>query len=161
MFNALPKLGWVKSLLFLAVLSTSPVATGQSVQHNERCPTISVECPNSGDAGKPLLFRARLGIEDPNLRFEWEVHGNGTIVAGQGTPEITVEGNAERSITATLNVRGLDPSCPATASCSLIICRAPRAYLFDSYRWKPTEDVAKLKTARANKRRQVRTVKPK
>ena len=161
MRNLLQKLIGARLIILFATLCVVPSVAAQSTQYYERCPTISVECPNSGDAGKPLLFRAKLGTEDPNLRFEWEVQGNGTIVAGQGTPEITVEGNAERSITATLRVRGLDPTCPATASCSLIICRAPKAYLFDSYRWTQTEDVEKIKTGRANKRRQVRTVKPK
>lgn len=158
MRNVLQKLIVVRRVIFLAALCVVPHVAAQSTQYYERCPTISVECPNSSTAGNRLLFRAIVGIEDPNLRFEWEIHGNGSIVGGQGTSEITVEGNAERSITATLHVRGLDPSCPATASCSLIICRAPVAYLFDSYRWTPTEQV-KVQPSKTKKRRQYRTTK--
>jgi len=47
----------------------------------------------------------------------WSVSA-GTIASGQGTSSITVNISAGQTITASVDLGGLDPSCPKTASCT-------------------------------------------
>ena len=85
------------------------------------CPTIAVSCPDNAEAGAALTFTANMQVGDPapKLTFHWTVSA-GTIVGGQGTDQIRVDTKnlAGQTITATIEVDGIDPACPRTASCS-------------------------------------------
>src|SRR5258705_8817221 len=54
-----------------------------------------------------------------NVTYNWSVSA-GTISGGQGTSSITVDtaGLGGQTVTATVELGGLDPSCARTASCS-------------------------------------------
>ena len=93
------------------------------------CPTISVSCPSEVDTGQPITFTASVAGSLPSgvtVTYNWSVSA-GTISSGQGTSTITVDtaGLGGQSVTATVNVGGLDPSCSATASCTTGIKPAP------------------------------------
>jgi hypothetical protein len=100
------------------------------------CPTVSVSCPSEVDAGQAITFTASVtGEGAPTPTYNWSVSA-GTISSGQGTSTITVDttGTAGQSITATVNIGGLDPSCNATASCTTGVKPEPRKPLkFDEY----------------------------
>jgi hypothetical protein len=74
---------------------------------------------------------------NPNVTptYNWTV-SSGTISSGQGTSSITVDtaGLAGgSSVTATVSVGGLDPSCTASASCSAGINQPATPTKFDEY----------------------------
>jgi Bacterial Ig domain len=85
------------------------------------CPTVSVSCPSEVDAGQPITFTATLTGDTggATVTYNWSVSA-GTISSGQGTSTITVDttGIGGQSVTATVNIGGLDPSCNATNSCT-------------------------------------------
>ena len=97
------------------------------------CPTISVSCPSDVDQGSPITYTASAG--GASVTYNWSVSA-GTITSGQGTSSITVDtaGLGGQTVTATVDVGGLDPSCSRTASCSTSV-RAPNplARKFDEY----------------------------
>jgi hypothetical protein len=84
------------------------------------CPTVSVSCPSEVDAGQSITFTASLAGETGGATptYNWSVSA-GTISSGQGTSTITVDtAGVATSVTATVSVGGLDPSCNATSSCT-------------------------------------------
>lgn len=85
------------------------------------CPTVSVSCPSEVDDGAPLTFTANVtgGPSTLSPTYNWSVSA-GTISGGQGTSEITVDtkGVGGQTITATVELGGVDPACSRTASCS-------------------------------------------
>jgi len=101
------------------------------------CPTVSVSCPNQADPGTPATFNATIS-PDPGVpvTYNWSVSA-GTITGGQGTNSITVDttGLGGQTVTGTVSLGGLDPSCTGTtASCSVTITApAPPAVKFDEY----------------------------
>jgi hypothetical protein len=93
------------------------------------CPTIAVACPDSVEAGVNTTFTANvsIGTPAPTLTYHWTVSA-GTITKGQDTTSIEVDTRnlAGKTVTATLEVDGIDPSCSKTASCSTpILPRKP------------------------------------
>src|SRR5258705_10595666 len=60
-----------------------------------------------------------------NVTYNWSVSA-GTISGGQGTSSITVDtaGLGGQTVTATVELGGLDPSCSRTASCTTSV-KAP------------------------------------
>jgi hypothetical protein len=101
------------------------------------CPTVSVSCPDAVDVGSPITFTASVTGEGAptSPTFNWSVSA-GTISSGQGTSTITVDttGLGGSTVTATVSLGGLDPSCSATNSCSTQV-RPPKpiARKFDEY----------------------------
>jgi hypothetical protein len=98
------------------------------------CPTISVSCPSDVDQGAPITFGASVN-GDANVTYNWSVSA-GTISGGQGTSSITVntDGLGGQTVTATVELGGLDPSCSRTASCTTgIRALIPPAVKFDEY----------------------------
>ena len=70
-----------------------------------------------------------------NVTYNWSVSA-GTITSGQGTSSITVDtdGLGGQTVTATVELGGLDPSCARTGSCTTgIIAPVPPAVKFDEY----------------------------
>jgi hypothetical protein len=99
------------------------------------CPTISVSCPSEVDQGQPLTFTASVVGGGGTPTYNWSVSA-GTISSGQGTPEITVDTSTlgGQTVTATVDVGGLDPACARTASCSTSVKPPkPVAVKFDEY----------------------------
>jgi len=98
------------------------------------CPTLSVSCPSDVDQGSPITYTASVS-GDMSVTYNWSVSA-GTISGGQGTSSITVDttGLGGQTVTATVELGGLDPSCSRTASCSTSI-KAPvaPAVKFDEY----------------------------
>ena len=98
------------------------------------CPTVSVSCPSDVDLGSPITFTASVS-GDASVTYNWSVSA-GTISSGQGTSSITVDtaGLGGQTVTATVELGGLDPSCSRTASCTTGV-RPPNpvAVKFDEY----------------------------
>jgi hypothetical protein len=98
------------------------------------CPTVSVSCPSSVDPGSAITFSSSLS-SSANVTYNWSVSA-GTISSGQGTSSITVDtaGLGGQTVTATVEVGGLDPACSRTASCSTQVTTPPAlAQKFDEY----------------------------
>ena len=98
------------------------------------CPTVSVSCPSDVAQGSPITFNAALG-GDANVTYNWSVSA-GTISSGQGTSSITVNTDdlGGQTVTATVELGGLDPSCSRTASCSTSVIPPPVSPVkFDEY----------------------------
>ncbi|MGH9930714.1 MAG: PKD domain-containing protein, partial [Pyrinomonadaceae bacterium] len=98
------------------------------------CPTVSVSCPSDVDLGAPITFSASVN-GDASVTYNWSVSA-GTISGGQGTSSITVDttGLGGQTVTATVELGGLDPSCSRTASCSTSVKPAnPEPVKFDEY----------------------------
>ncbi len=121
-------------LLFCLVLF---LATGVFAQNNQslNCPTLDVSGGGFVEVGETMNFTANV-IDPENRQFEyiWTISDGGKIVAGQGTPSITVELIAEQNITVTVEVKGFPEGCPNIQSdnlgCGL---RPPKPRLFDEY----------------------------
>jgi hypothetical protein len=101
------------------------------------CPTVSVECPSEGNQGTPVTFVAKYtpGTPPVSPTYNWTVSA-GTITSGQGTDTITVDtaNTGGQTITATVELGGLDPTCGRTASCSTPIKGPPPvSRKFDEY----------------------------
>ena len=88
------------------------------------CPTVSVSCPSDADDGTPITFTANVSGGPSGLTptYNWSVSA-GTISSGQGTSAITVDtkGAGGQTITATVELGGVDPACSRTASCSTAV----------------------------------------
>jgi hypothetical protein len=98
------------------------------------CPTVSVSCPSSVDPGSAITFSSSLS-SSANVTYNWSVSA-GTISSGQGTSSITVDtaGLGGQTVTATVEVGGLDPACSRTASCSTQVTTPPAlSQKFDEY----------------------------
>jgi hypothetical protein len=99
------------------------------------CPSVTVSCPSEVEAGQPITFTASVtGEGAPTPTYNWSVSA-GTISSGQGTSSITVDTTGvAQSVTATVTIGGLDPSCNATASCTTGVKPPPRQPTkFDEY----------------------------
>jgi hypothetical protein len=85
------------------------------------CPTVSVSCPADVALGTPITFSAAVSGGPSNMMptYNWSVSA-GTISSGQGTTSITVDttGLGGQTVTATVELGGVDPACTRTASCS-------------------------------------------
>ena len=98
------------------------------------CPNVAVSCPSEVDQGQPITFSSSLS-SGANVTYNWTVSA-GTISGGQGTSSITVDtaGLAGQTVTATVEVGGLDPSCGRTGSCTTNVRPLPPvASKFDEY----------------------------
>ena len=99
------------------------------------CPTISVSCPDTVDQGGSITFTASVVGGAGSPTYNWSVSA-GTISGGQGTPTITVDTATlgGQTVTATVDVGGLDPACSRTASCSTAVRPPPPVCTkFDEY----------------------------
>lgn len=108
------------AVVCFSLLSLATAAHAQSAK--TECPTITVDCPAQIiKPGEPATVTANIAAADStaNLTYSWTISA-GTITAGQGTPTITVDttGTAGQTLTATVDVGGLDSSCQRAASCS-------------------------------------------
>jgi len=98
------------------------------------CPVPTVSGPAEVDQGTSITFTARIDPE-ASVTYNWSVSA-GTITSGQGTSSITVDtaGLAGQTVTATVELGGVDPSCGKTASSSTNVKPLPPvAVMFDEY----------------------------
>ena len=118
----------------LTANSSTTVTIAECTGCKPPCPTVSVSCPADVDIGSPITFTAS-GAGDMNVTYNWSVSA-GTISGGQGTSSITVDtaGLGGQTVTATVELGGLDPSCSRTASCSTSVKpEKPVPVKFDEY----------------------------
>jgi hypothetical protein len=113
------------------------IANCADCERNLVCPTVNVTCPPEADPNSSVTVRATFTQGTPTVSetYNWTVSA-GTITSGQGTSTITVStaNVAGGTITATVEVGGVDPSCNRTASCSFPIKTPPTpARKFDEY----------------------------
>lgn len=106
--------------------SSTTVTVGTCTDCVPPCPTVSVSCPDSVDVGSPITFTANVSGGTGSPTYNWSVSA-GTISGGQGTSSITVDtaGMGGQTVTATVELGGLDPSCSKTASCTTSIKPGP------------------------------------
>jgi len=103
--------------------ATTTVTVAVCTDCKPPCPVVSVSCPSEVDAGAPATFTASVGDAGAmNLTYNWSVSA-GTISSGQGTSAITVDttGVGGSTITATVELGGVDPACSRTASCTVSV----------------------------------------
>src|SRR4029077_3471509 len=115
-------------------MNTTTVTIAECTGCKPPCPTVSVSCPSDVELGAPITFTASVN-GDANVTYNWTVSA-GTISSGQGTSSITVDsaGLGGQSVTATVELGGLDPSCSRTASCTTSVkAPNPPARKFDEY----------------------------
>ena len=100
------------------------------------CPPISMTCPDSVDEGQAVTFTANFTQGTPPISetYNWKISA-GTITNGQSTNTITVDttGLGGGSITATVEVGGIDPSCSGTASSTVAVRSMIIGDPFDRY----------------------------
>ena len=116
--------------------TTVTVANCSDCVPNVVCPNLTSTCPDAVDQGTPITFTANVGPGTPPAStYNWTVSA-GTITSGQGTTSITVSTDnlGGQSVTATLEVGGVDPSCGKTTSCTTPIKAPPqKPRKFDEY----------------------------
>ena len=116
--------------------TTVTIANCSDCVPNLVCPTVSVTCTDSVDEGQPITFTAAFTQGTPIVSetYNWTVSA-GTISSGQGTKSITVDtkGLGGQSVTATVEIGGVDPTCNRTASCTTPVKPVAVARKFDEY----------------------------
>jgi hypothetical protein len=117
--------------------TTVTIASCSDCVPNLVCPTVAVSCPTDVSEGGSITFTANFTQGTPQVTptYNWTVSA-GTITSGQGTSSITVDTKSlgGQTVTATVEVGGVDPSCGRTASCSTPVRpNAPPARRFDEY----------------------------
>jgi hypothetical protein len=118
---------WMKAIVLALLSALAPgEARAQEPRPTAVCPTITISCPDGGASVKELTFTARVEGGDASVTpsYKWSVSG-GKINAGQGTPEIVVEPEMGRAVTAVLEVGGYPSSCPTSNSCTTNACNLP------------------------------------
>ena len=94
-----------------------------------------MECPDADGPVVRFTVAVSPGVPaDAKFTFNWTVSG-GKITGGQGTPSINVDasGFGGQTLTATIEVGGIDRACPDKASCSVKVCDLVKAMKFDEY----------------------------
>jgi hypothetical protein len=119
--------------LFLAAISSVVATRAQSIQP---CSEFSIEAIEKADPGSPIVVSARPNTSNVSLRglrFNWSL-SVGTIMAGQGTPSITVDstGLGGQWMTATLEVVGNQTHCSTSKTVEINLPQPPMDP-FDSY----------------------------
>lgn len=123
----------------LAIVCVSLMSLSMSVPvrtPGAECPTITVDCPTDcPGAGDTFTVTANVTGADPTslkLSYNWSLSSS-TIIGGQGTPTITcIKAEDDQSVTATVEVGGLDSSCQNSASC-FWVCDRPVSRRFDKF----------------------------
>lgn len=97
------------------------------------CPVISVSQLESASTGQTRIYKAYVKNGDPLVtpKFNWTVY-EGKITSGQGTSEVSVETEGNKSFTVTVEVTGYAANCANTSSISTIVHRL-RSTKFDEY----------------------------
>lgn len=97
------------------------------------CPFISISQLDPASTDQTRIYKAYVqnGDASVTLKFNWTVWG-GKITRGQGTAEVSVQPEGDKSITVTVEVTGYAANCPNTSSYTTIVHRL-RSLKFDDY----------------------------
>lgn len=112
------------------------------------CPAITLDTPKPVvNAGEDLSFRATVS-SGTNIKYFWMLSA-GAIRSGQGTSEIKIDTKDldGYSVTATLEIGGVDPNCPTVKSSTAeVMMSAPTAKKLHQYSapW-PRDEAARVK----------------
>lgn len=109
-------------LLFACLLLTAAVTHSQ-----EACPVISLTPSSSSlKEGESLSFSVNVNGKG-DFTFNWAISA-GTIESGQGTSTITINtaGLANQTITATIEIGGMNRSCSSAKSYSVEVLPNPK-----------------------------------
>lgn len=111
----------MKGVFFILAALVSVIPT--SAQSIQPCSDFSIEAVEKVDPGTSIVLSARTNTRDVSLRglrFNWSV-SVGTIIAGQGTSNITVDTTAlgGQLITATVEVVGSQMHCSTSKTVSI------------------------------------------
>jgi len=116
--------------------TTVTIADCKDCRNPLTCPQVTVTCSDAVDEGSPATFTANFSQGTPSVSetYNWTVSA-GTITSGQGTSSITVDtkGLGGQSVTATVEIGGVDPSCNRTASCTTPVRPVAIPRKFDEY----------------------------
>ncbi|HKG15236.1 MAG TPA: hypothetical protein VKB12_18070 [Pyrinomonadaceae bacterium] len=101
------------------------------------CPVVTVSCADTIRGGEQATFAATVSGADPSAThaFNWTVSA-GAIASGQGTSSIVVDTDglpSNSALTATVDVKGLPESCPASDSCTAGVVTAIVEDRIDEY----------------------------
>jgi hypothetical protein len=118
-------------VLFVVSLAIGGRGTNYQQDPNINCPLVAVNCPDNVAGNADLHAYAKVtGSGRDKLKYKWTVFWpagvpKGRIKSGQGTPSlvVSVPRRARGSVTVTVEVFGLDPSCRMDSSCSTVIGR--------------------------------------
>jgi hypothetical protein len=110
----------------LLILSTSVPFSGIKLQPTTKsCPTLTVDVSSDDPCGPQFSVMVSITGQRPtdSPTFRWSVSA-GKIISGQGTPTIVVDkrNTAGQTITATVEVDGLEPGCEKIASATQSPC---------------------------------------
>lgn len=97
--------------------------------NSEPCPAPVVRCYNEVRAGTPITCKIEIGPRsDPGpLTFEWSARDSsggdlGERISARGSyVSIRTDGLGGQSVTATVEIKGLDPSCPPIHSSVTVV----------------------------------------
>lgn len=136
----------MKQFLLAAIALLSGTAL---FAQNSDCPTIRL---NSGQMeyrdGETANFMASVSGSG-NYTYNWSVSA-GSISSGQGTSSITVDtkGQADNSITATVELSGAPRDCSSTQSTTVYVLPAPKIITKTKTKKAPvkTKTIKKTKT---------------
>lgn len=127
-----------RSIRILSVLLLLVLASAVRGQTPPTCGVVDVDGPSEVEVGTPLVFKAKIAglTYTTKPEFKWTVSA-GTIMAGQGTNEITVDttGISGFVVTVTAGLSEVPPGCSGSASRTTNIS-APelvRGRLYDEY----------------------------
>ena len=114
----------MKQLIFSAAFFL--FANALSAQQ-QACPVIKVTA--SADENKEGAALSFTGNVSPggDYTYNWSI-SDGVITSGQGTSSITVDskGKAGGSITATVDVGGVNKNCTSTSSATVMVIANPK-----------------------------------
>jgi hypothetical protein len=118
-------------MLFVVSLAIGGRGTNHQQDPSIVCPVVAVSCPDKVTGGAYLhVYATVTGSGRDKLKYNWTVTWpaavrKGRIKSGQGTPSlvVSVPRRARGSVTVTVEVFGLDPSCRMDSSSSIVIGR--------------------------------------
>jgi hypothetical protein len=118
-------------LLFVVSFAIGGRGINRQQDPNIVCPIVAVSCPDKVTGHADLHAYATVtGSGHNKLKYNWTVTWpagvrKGRIKSGQGTPSlvVSVPRRTRGSVTVTVAVFGLDPSCNMESSCSTAIGR--------------------------------------
>jgi hypothetical protein len=132
------------ALCFLFAVFTS------NAQANSKCPTLQLSAPDLAVEGTDVTFTMKLSEADQGVTptYNWSVSA-GTIKSGQGTPSIVVDTTdlGGQTVTASVDIGGLDPACERTRSVTTSIDKKVEPLKSDEY----SSTTIKLETERLDR----------
>jgi hypothetical protein len=119
------------ALILLAYSHQSAIA---QESRGRDCPVIHISHTEPASTGSPLIYNVYIKNGDALVtpKFNWTVW-EGKITSGQGTSEVSVETEGNKSITVTVEVMGYPANCQNKASYTTIVERV-MSHKVDEYR---------------------------